>query len=141
MKIMVSACLLGENCKYSGGNNRDENVLRFIDGHEVIPVCPEVMGGLPTPRPPAEIIHGEVINREGKSVDEQYRRGAQMALEIAQREKIDLAILQSRSPSCGVKEIYDGTFSGKRIHGQGVTARLLSEHGFKLIDREELKTE
>ena len=141
MKIMVSACLLGENCKYSGGNNRDENVLRFIDGHEVIPVCPEVMGGLPTPRPPAEIVRGEVVNREGKSVDAQYRRGAQMALEIAQREKIDLAILQSRSPSCGVKEIYDGTFSGKRISGQGVTARLLSEHGFKLIDGEELKTE
>ena len=141
MKIMVSACLLGENCKYSGGNNRDENVLRFIDGHEVIPVCPEAMGGLPTPRPPAEIVRGEVINREGKSVDAQYRRGAQMALEIARREKIDLAILQSRSPSCGVKEIYDGTFSGKRIPGQGVTARLLSEHGFKLIDREELKTE
>ena len=141
MKIMVSACLLGENCKYSGGNNRDENVLRFIDGHEVIPVCPEAMGGLPTPRPPAEIVRGEVINREGKSVDAQYRRGAQMALEIARREKIDLAILQSRSPSCGVKEIYDGTFSGKRIPGQGVTARLLAEQGFKLVDREDLKAE
>ena len=138
MKIMVSACLLGENCKYSGGNNRDENVLRFIDGHEVIPVCPEVMGGLPTPRSPAEIIRGEVVNREGKSVDEQYRRGAQMALEIAQREKIDLAILQSRSPSCGVKEIYDGTFSGARIPGQGVTAKLLADNGFRVMDAGEL---
>ena len=107
----------------------------------MIPVCPEAMGGLPTPRPPAEIVRGEVINREGKSVDAQYRRGAQMALEIARREKIDLAILQSRSPSCGVKEIYDGTFSGKRIPGQGVTARLLAEQGFKLVDREDLKAE
>ena len=69
MKIMVSACLLGQNCKYSGGNNRDERVLAFLEGHEVIPVCPEVMGGLPTPRPPAEIVCGEVINKLGKSVD------------------------------------------------------------------------
>ena len=138
MKIMVSACLLGENCKYSGGNNRHEKVLAFLNGHEVIPVCPEVMGGLPTPRPPAEIVCGTVINRDGVNVDKEYRRGAERALEIAQREQIDLAILQSRSPSCGVKEIYDGTFSGARSPGQGVTARLLSENGFAVMDAEEL---
>ena len=137
MKIMVSACLLGENCKYSGGNNRNEKVLAYVAGHEVIPVCPEVMGGLPTPRVPAEIVNGIVINREGVNVDREYRLGAQTALEIAQREKIDLAILQPRSPSCGVKEIYDGTFSGKRIPGQGVTARLLSDNGFAVMDAEE----
>ena len=134
MKIMVSACLLGENCKYSGGNNRDERVLAFVAGHEVIPVCPEVMGGLPTPRPPAEIVHGEVINKEGMSVDRQYRLGAAKALEIARREKIDLAILQPRSPSCGATEIYDGTFTGRRIPGQGVTAALLAKNGFCVID-------
>ena len=138
MKIMVSACLLGENCKYSGGNNRDERVLSFLEGHEVIPVCPEVMGGLPTPRPPAEIVGAAVINREGISVDEQFRTGAKMALEIAQREKIDLAILQSRSPSCGVKEVYDGTFSGTRIPGRGVFAQMLVENGFAVMDREDV---
>lgn len=138
MKIMVSACLLGENCKYSGGNNRHEKVLAFLNGHEVIPVCPEVMGGLPTPRPPAEIVCGTVINRDGVNVDKEYRRGAERALEIAQREQIDLAILQSRSPSCGVKEIYDGTFSGTRIPGQGVTAKLLADNGFRVMDAGEL---
>ena len=138
MKIMVSACLLGENCKYSGGNNRDERVLAFLKGNEVIPVCPEVMGGLPTPRLPAEIVEGVVVNRAGVSVDREYRLGAQKALEIAQREKIDLAILQSRSPSCGVKEIYDGTFTGTRIPGQGICAALLAKNGFALLDREDV---
>ena len=138
MKIMVSACLLGENCKYSGGNNRNEKVLAYVAGHEVIPVCPEVMGGLPTPRVPAEIVQGVVINREGVNVDREYRLGAQKALEIAREKQIDLAIPQSRSPSCGTKEIYDGTFSGKRIPGQGVTAKLLSDNGFAVMDAEEL---
>ena len=139
MKIMVSACLLGENCKYSGGNNRDERVLAFLEGHEVIPVCPEVMGGLPVPRPPAEIVRGEVVNCEGVSVDRAFRLGAQMALEIAKREKIDLAILQSRSPSCGIKEIYDGTFSGTKIPGRGVFADMLMRNGFAVLDREDVK--
>ena len=137
MKIMVSVCLLGENCKYSGGNNRNEKVLAYVAGHEVIPVCPEVMGGLPTPRVPAEIVQGVVINREGVNVDREYRLGAQKALQIAREKQIDLAILQSRSPSCGAKEIYDGTFSGKRIPGQGVTAKLLSDNGFAVMDAEE----
>ena len=138
MKIMVSACLLGENCKYSGGNNRSEKVLAYVAGHEVIPVCPEVMGGLPTPRVPAEIVHGTVVNKAGVNVDREYRLGAQKALGIAKENRIDLAILQSRSPSCGVKEIYDGTFSGKRIPGQGVTAKLLMDNGFRVMDAEEL---
>lgn len=138
MKIMVSACLLGENCKYNGGNNFSEKVSKYIEGHEVISVCPECQGGLPTPRVPAEIVNGVVINREGMSVDEQFRKGAEIALEIAKKEQIDLAILQSRSPSCGVKQIYDGTFSGKRIDGQGIFAKLLKENGFQMIDAEDL---
>lgn len=138
MKIMVSACLLGENCKYSGGNNRNEKVLEYIKGHEVFPVCPEVMGGLPTPRVPAEIIGGKVVNKDGVSVDREFRAGAQTALEIAKREQIDLAILQPRSPSCGAREIYDGTFSGRRIPGQGVFTRMLCENGFRVVDAEEL---
>ena len=138
MKIMVSACLLGENCKYSGGNNRSEKVLAFVQGHEVFPVCPEVMGGLPTPRFPAEIVDGVVMNREGVNVDREFRLGAQQALEIAKREQIELAILQPRSPSCGAREIYDGTFSGRRIKGQGVFAALLMQHGFAVMDADEL---
>jgi len=138
MKIMVSACLLGENCKYSGGNNRREQVLAFVEGHEVFPICPEVMGGLPTPRTPAEIVEGRVFNKDGVNVDKEYRLGAKMALEIAKRENIDMAILQPRSPSCGAREIYDGTFSGRKIPGMGITAALLKENGFRVVDADEL---
>lgn len=138
MKILVSACLLGKNCKYNGGNNLNQGVLEFIEGHEVIGVCPEQMGGLSTPRLPAEIVAGLVTNKEGVSVDAEFRKGAQAALTIALENKADLAILQSRSPSCGVKEIYDGSFSGKKIKGQGVFAKLLSAHGIKVLDAEDV---
>ena len=138
MKIMVSACLLGENCKYNGGNNRNQELLNLLSGHELIPVCPEVLGGLPTPRVPAEIVNGIVTNRDGISVDDAFRNGANKALEIAMREKPDLIILQSRSPSCGVKQRYDGTFSGTLVNGAGVTAQLLLENGFKCVDVEDL---
>ena len=138
MKILVSACLLGENCKYNGGNNLNQSVFDFIEGHEVIGVCPEQLGGLSTPRLPAEIVDGVVTNKEGVSVDAEFRKGAQAALAAALENKVDLAILQSRSPSCGVKEIYDGSFSGKKIKGQGVFAKLLSAHGIKVLDAEDV---
>lgn len=138
MKILVSACLLGKNCKYNGGNNLNQGVLDFIEGHEVIGVCPEQLGGLSTPRLPAEIVDGVVTNKEGVSVDAEFRKGAQTALAVALEKKVDLAILQSRSPSCGVKEIYDGSFSGKKIKGQGVFAKLLSAHGIKVLDAEDI---
>ena len=141
MKIMVSACLLGENCKYNGGNNLSPELVRLLEGHTVIPVCPGVLGGLPTPRIPAEIVNGKVINRNGESVDEAFRKGAEKALETAKQEKPDLIILQSRSPSCGVKEIYDGTFSGRKIPGQGVFAERLTKAGFNVIDVEDLPEE
>ena len=138
MKILVSACLLGENCKYNGGNNFSEKVAEYIKGHEVISVCPECLGGLPTPRVPAEIVNGVVMNREGKNVDAEFRKGAEAALKIAKEERIDVAILQSRSPSCGVKQIYDGTFSKTIIDGQGGFAELMRKDGFQLIDVEDL---
>ena len=138
MKMMVSACLLGRNCKYNGGNNRTPELLRLLTGHEVTPVCPEVLGGLPTPRIPAEIVNGTVINREGASVDDAFRQGAERAMELAVKEKPDLIILQSRSPSCGVKEIYDGTFSGKLIPGRGVFAEMALQAGFRVIDVEDM---
>lgn len=138
MKILVSACLLGKNCKYNGGNNLNQSVLVFIEGHEVIGVCPEQLSGLSTPRLPAEIVDGVVTNKEGVSVDAEFRKGAQAALAVALENKVDLAILQSRSPSCGVKEIYDGSFSGKKIKGQGVFAKLLSARGIKVLDAEDV---
>ena len=135
---MVSACLLGENCKYNGKNNRNERVLDFLHGCEVVPVCPEVMGGLPVPREPAEIRDGEVVGRSGKSVDRAFRLGAEKCLAIALRERPDLVVLQPRSPSCGVKQRYDGTFSGTLTEGPGVTAALLREHGFRTVEPEDL---
>lgn len=138
MKILVSACLLGKNCKYNGGNNSNQGVLGFIEGHEVIGVCPEQLGGLSTPRLPAEMVEGVVTNKEGVSVDNEFRKGAQEALAVALENKVDLAILQSRSSSCGVKEIYDGSFSGKKIKGQGVFAKLLSARGIKVLDAEDV---
>lgn len=138
MKIMVSACLLGENCKYNGGNNYNEKVMEYIKGHEVISVCPEVLGGLPTPRIPSEIVNGIVTARDGRNVDSEFRLGADIALKKALEENVDLVILQSRSPSCGAKQIYDGSFSGNKINGQGIFAKLLMENNFRVVDVEDL---
>ena len=134
MKILVSACLLGENCKYNGKNNYSERVAKYLEEHEVIPVCPEVLGGLTIPRDPSEIVDGVVTNCKGVSVDRQFREGAEEALRIAEENGIDLAVLQSRSPSCGVRQIYDGSFMGKLIPGQGVFAQLLEKNGFRVVD-------
>ena len=134
MKIMVSACLIGENCKYNGKNNKNVKVLALLEGNEVIPICPEVMGGLPTPRVPAEVVRDVVTTRDGRVVDQEFRRGARLSLAIAQREKPDLIILQSRSPSCGARQRYDGTFTGTLIDRPGVTAELLIENGFQPVD-------
>lgn len=138
MKIMVSACLAGENCKYNGGNNLNEKVLRLMKEKPVITVCPERMGGLPVPRSPVEICSGTAITKDGRNVDREFRLGAAKCLEIAKQERPDLIILQPRSPSCGVRQRYDGTFSGKLIPGAGVTAELLIKNGFRVIDVEEL---
>ena len=141
MKILVSACLMGQNCKYNGGNNYSKKIEEIGRRHEIITVCPEVMGGLPTPRRSCEIVNGEVINIDGESKDREFRLGAERCLEIARMNQIDLAILQSRSPSCGVNQIYDGTFTKTLIPGSGVFASLLKENGFKVVDLEELDKE
>ena len=134
MRIAVSACLLGENCKYNGGNNYSEKLVDYIKGNDVLSVCPEVMGGLPVPRESAEIVNGVVSHKDGTSVDKKFRKGAKKALEIVKEENVDLVILQSRSPSCGVNSIYDGSFSGKLISGKGVFADLLQKNGIKVMD-------
>ena len=136
--MMVSACLLGENCKYNGGNNLNPELLRLLSGHEIIPVCPEVAGGLPIPRLSCEIVNGVVIDKDGESKDKEFRDGAELCLQKAFEESVDLVILQSRSPSCGVKQVYDGSFTGKLIDGRGVFAELLIQNGIKVIDVEDL---
>ena len=137
MKIGVSACLLGKNVKYNGKNNFSPELVEKLKDAEIIDICPEVLGGLPIPRDPAGIVDGEVITNKGQSVDYEFRKGAKRALEIIKNEGIELVILQSRSPSCGKGQIYDGTFSSKLIEGDGVFVKLLEENGIRPMDIEE----
>lgn len=140
--VLVSACLLGEKCKYSGGSNYNRKVMDWIEGQrgeiKVIPVCPEVMGGLETPRPPAEIQGEAVVTADGRDVTEEYRRGAEKTLQLALKSGCRLAVLKERSPSCGGGEIYDGTFSHTVISGDGVTAALLKRHGIRVLGETDL---
>ena len=137
-KILVSACLLGVDCKYSGGNNYNEKVINFIKDYEVIPVCPEIMGGLSTPRPASEIINERVINKEGKDTTLEYTKGANETLKLAKLFNVKKALLKAKSPSCGKGKIYDGTFSGVLIDGSGITVKLLEEHGIEVISELDL---
>lgn len=133
-KLLVSACLLGENCKYNGGNNYTPAVEAIRERFEVIPVCPEQLGGLPTPRVSSERVGDKVLTRDGQDVTEAFRQGAAKTLSIARAEGASRAVLQVRSPSCGCGTIYDGTFSGTLVPGKGVTAQLLEQNGVKVYD-------
>ena len=137
MKILVSACLLGDNCKYNGGNNRHPGVLRYLQGHEIVPVCPEKLAGLGIPRTPVEIVNGVLMDRKGNSVDDVLRKTVAEQVEKLRNENIDCAVLQSRSPTCGVKQVYDGSFTGTLIEGMGVFAEALGRAGIRTIDAEE----
>lgn len=139
--ILVSACLLGENCKYSGGNNRNEAVCRYVGEGEYVPFCPEQAGGLPTPRLPSEIRDGRVLARDGTDVTAAFARGAEKALVLCREKGVTEAILKEGSPSCGCHLVYDGTFSNKKIPGMGVTARLLSERGIRLRSEQDIEAE
>ena len=138
-KIIVSVCLLGENCKYNGGNNLDPRVVAFAEGREVIPVCPEVLAGLGIPRIPIEIKDGKVIRRDGVEVDEAIRTAVAQILEQIKDEDIECAVLKARSPTCGVRQVYDGTFTGKLVDGAGVLVQALKNAGYIVIDNEELE--
>ncbi len=131
--IIVSRCLVGENCKYNGGNNYNEKVCEFLKDKEYITICPECDGGLPVPRIPSEISGDKVISQNGKDVTEYFVKGAEIALDIAIKKGADLAILKQSSPSCGSGSIYDGTFTGNKISGDGITAALLKKNGIKVI--------
>lgn len=132
--ILVSACLLGINCRYDGGNGRNEEVLGLMEEYNLIPVCPEQLGGLETPREPAERKdhNGEdirVVNQSGRDVTPYFKRGAEETLKLGMLFGCKRAVLKERSPSCGHGVIYDGTFSGNKVSGSGVTAMLLEENG------------
>ena len=138
MKILVSACLLGENCKYNGGNNYSPAVAEFVKDKDVLAVCPEQMAGLGCPRTPVEIVNGVLMDRNGNSVDADIRRTVAEVMDQVRKEEIACAVLQSRSPTCGVNQIYDGSFSGKLIPGSGIFARTLQSAGYRVVDAEDL---
>ncbi|WP_269477472.1 DUF523 domain-containing protein [Hominibacterium faecale] len=140
---MISACLLGENCKYNGGNNRCQWVVDFAKSHSYVPVCPETQAGLPAPRPPAEICGNKVLDSEGQELTEAFAQGAEASWELAKKaasdagENIEGAILKAKSPSCGRDRIYDGTFSDRLTAGDGYLVRLLKNHHIDVITEKE----
>ena len=138
MKVLVSACLLGENCKYNGGNNYNTAVAEFVKGKEVLTICPEIMAGMGCPRTPIEIVDGVLMDRNGNNVDASMREAVAQAMEMIRKEDIQCAVLQSRSPTCGVNQIYDGSFSGKLVSGSGILAQALKNAGYQTIDAEDL---
>ena len=139
INVLVSACLLGVDCRYDGKNCFNEDILKLKDKCNLIPICPEQMGGLATPRVPAEIVDGKLINKEGKDVTNQYNKGREIALKVANINNCKYAILKQKSPSCGYGVIYDGSFSGKLIDGNGHTAKLLVENGIKVYADNNIK--
>ncbi len=131
-KLLISACLMGERCRYDGKGQRHPLIEALSERYDLIPVCPEQLGGLPTPRTPSERRGKRVIAQDGRDVTEAFRLGADKALYIVLEQSIPRALLKERSPSCGFGEIYDGSFSGRRIPGNGVAAETLSAHGIKI---------
>lgn len=156
-KLAVSACLLGSNCKYNGGNNRNDDIAALTERFEVLPVCPECSGGLTTPREPAEIRslsaveencsggeavwqgNAQVISRGGREVTPEFKKGALLTLDQLRKDRIGQALLKEGSPSCGSRLIYDGTFSGRKISGCGVTTALLRENGITVFSENDHK--
>ena len=139
--LLISACLMGFECKYCGGSNYigDEKFSKLKENYVLIPVCPESAGGLPTPRDPSERIGDKVMSSKGVDVTANYAKGAETALTLCQKYGCKKAILKAKSPSCGKGRIYDGTFSGKLTESNGITAELLIKYGYKVATEEEIK--
>ena len=136
--ILVSACLLGVCCRYDGESKPCEEVIKLREKYILIPICPEVDGGLPTPRTPSERVGDKVLMRDGKDVTENYRKGAEEALRLAREYSCTIAVLKARSPSCGSGRIYDGSFSGSLTDRDGVCAELLKKNGIQVFTEEEI---
>lgn len=144
--FLVSACLMGVDCKYNGKNNLNDMLIKLSDKYRLIPVCPEQLGGFSTPRPKAEVVCRDlakgtvrVVRENGEDVTKYFENGARQVLKIANLMKIKKAVLKEKSPSCGVYKIYDGSFSGKLTDGSGVTTRLLKENGIEVFNEYELE--
>ncbi len=138
MRILISACLLGVRCRYDGQSKACPAALELLKDHALIPVCPEQLGGLPTPRLPAEIQGNKVINRDGVDVTAPYQKGAEEAARLYQLFHCDCAILKARSPSCGCGQVYDGSFFGTLVPGDGITAQALKRLGVRVLTEETL---
>ncbi len=138
--ILISACLVGENCRYDGNSSIIPELKKLVDDGKALAVCPEVLGGLPIPRPPCEIQtdsdNFKVVTKNGEDYTPAYLLGARKTLEIARKHGVKIAILKSKSPSCGCAKIYDGSFIGRLIDAGGVTAQLLKENGIELVSEE-----
>lgn len=136
--ILVSACLLGESCRYDGKSKPCERVIALSNTYNLIPICPEVMGGLPTPRTPSEICGELVLMKGGRDVTENYNCGAQKALAIARENACTVAILKEKSPSCGSGLIHNGKFDGGLVEGDGITAKLLKKEGIRVLGESQI---
>ena len=137
-KILVSACFLEKGFKYNGKDNYNESIKALQNEFDFVLICPECFGGLTVPRLPSEIIGDKVVNSEGIDVTINFIMGAKKALELAQKNNCKYALLKANSPSCGNKDIYDGTFSGIKIEGEGITTKLLKENGIKVFNEYEI---
>lgn len=137
-KILVSACLLGISCRYDGRSVPNEQVIALSEKYALIPICPEIYGGLSTPRTPSERVGERVLMKDGRDVTENYARGAEATVRLAELSGAKYAILKAKSPSCGKGRIYDGTFTGRLVDGDGVTAENLTRVGIKVLTEDEL---
>ena len=140
MNILVSACLLGIGCRYDGKCKPNEDVIKLSEVHNLVPFCPEIYGGLPTPRVPSEIVGEKVLNAEDEDVTEQYSKGAKEALKTAKMFGCEVAIMKEKSPSCGNGLIHNGNFDGGLIEGDGITVRLLKKNGIKVFGESEIES-
>lgn len=136
--IGVSSCLVGIKCTYRGDDNLINEIKKLVENHEAITICPEVLGGLTIPRHPCEIINDKVINNQGEDKTKEYILGAKRALEILQKNNVDVVLMKSKSPSCGKGYVYDGSFSHTLIEGDGITCQLLKKQGIKIFNENEL---
>ena len=138
-KILISACLVGDKVRYDGKSQYHPLIKDLLQKYELVPFCPEVEGGLKTPRVPSEIKGDKVISKEGRDVTKQFTEGAKLALNICKFLDIKIAILKDGSPSCGSTEIHNGHFDGRMIKGKGVTAKLLEQNGIKVYTENDIE--
>ena len=139
--ILVSACLLGENCRYDGSNKQNDRLIQFLEGKKYLPVCPEVLGGSEIPRCPAERREDRIVQKDGTDVTENFMAGCEKIFKIIENDEVEYAILQPKSPSCGVHQIYDGTFSATLTKGKGYFAQQLTERKIPIYDIENFFTD